>query len=117
MRRMPLASVWPERDRHLGDAMTVQTCFDDHLRGEFHSSAPLAKALIHAFGEPSQPAVNIVNRRLEPPPHQKRKQRVPNPSMRKRHRAELDRPAARSQPASLDEVVTFAQFFNEFRQL
>src|SRR6266511_3908313 len=81
MWRVRCAPVRVQSNRNLGDFFTAQAGFDDHFRGELHSSATQIEPVVHGLGKTAQATVNIVDRGMEPFPDEKRKKWIAKPAM------------------------------------
>src|SRR6266566_9859639 len=77
MWRVRCTSVGVQSNRDLGDFFAMQAGFDDHLRGELHSSATLIEPFVHGPGKTAQATVNVVDRGMKPFPDEKRKNGLP----------------------------------------
>src|SRR5207249_4233763 len=104
-----------QRDRYLRDFFSIEAGLDDHFGGEFHPCASLIEAVLEVPGEAAQAAVNVMDRRLEPPARQAREHRIAQPAVEKRHCAGQDRAATACETATLDQCVTFAQLGDDAR--
>ena len=95
-----------QRDRHFGDRTPAEARLDDHLGREFHADAAQIETAYTSPGETAQAAVNVVDRRFEPPSCQPGEHRVSPPAMQRRHRARRDRPAAGWQATALHQILS-----------
>src|SRR5260370_23118053 len=117
MRSVRAAAVRMECDGNIQDPSSLQAGLDDHFRRELHSGATLPKPLVQLLREAPQPAIHVVNRRVKPMPGQEGEERIAKPTVKEGHRSGKHPPAARLQPASLDELVSLSKLVDEPRNL
>jgi hypothetical protein len=117
MRGVRCAPVRMERYRHLGDVRSPEARLDDHLGRELHPGATLIELLVMLLREPTHAAVDIVDRRPEPRPCERREHRVAPAAVEERHRSGHNAPAAAFQSATLHKGMALAQLAHELREL
>src|SRR5579859_396355 len=102
-----------QRDRHLSDPRAVKAGLDDHLRGKLHTRAALVQSQVVCLCEPAEPAVDVMDRRMEPRSGHRSEHRIPPPAVKWRHGAGQDRASAARQPAALHQIVSMSQLIHE----
>src|SRR5437867_2427070 len=113
MRTPADTSVRVESDGNFCDFRLQKRSLDDHLHSEFHPGASHVEPLIKLFGKPSEATIDIVNRGTKPESRQKAEHRIPQPSVKERHRVHHDLSASGGKTTTLNNFVSFAQLLQK----
>src|SRR5438552_14648662 len=88
--RRAAALVGIELDRHLADHEARAMRVDNHLRGELHAGRARAHPAERIAGESSHSTMKIMYRRMVKPAGNRRKHRIAEIPMKRRHGARFD---------------------------